>query len=330
MNHLNKTTYSQSYGPTSKGFSLVELMIVIMLALFITAGVFTVFISSKRLTSETITTSESLENGAFAMQILVRDLKQSYFFAQASGENKDLWSNIPASSISNDCIDDTNTRSFPHTSGFRPLWASTISTASGTFTMNCLTDTDTATELIPNSDYISIKRARGFATATYQANRYYLGIDTESINVYLGGNASAAISTTWEYLHHTYYLDKEAGTPRLRRISLQENEMSREEVLAEGIENMKFMFVLDAFLPDNRDQSIHAMVNSANVTDSDWNSGRVIGIKVFLLVRALKETTGYDNNEIYLLGDTEISAPGDGFKRKVLSRVLMFPNRGRL
>ncbi len=316
------------------GFSLVELMVVIVLALFVIAGIFTVFVSSKRLTAETLVASEQLENGAFSMQILSRDLKQSYFFAQTTGENKDLWNNIPTITNNNDCLDSKSAGSFPGANGYRALWASTVSSALGTFKMSCISDDDADTELINGSDYISIKRARGLnedstSSADYDAERYYLETDIAGINVYLGGTASAA-TTAWEYIHHVYYLDEKDNIPRLRRLSLQKNKMLLDDdVLAEGIENMKFMFALDDLPVADRDQSVHAFVNSANVTDNDWNTGRVIGMKIFLLVRSPKETAGYTNKEIYQLGDTTLPAFDDAFKRKVISRILMFPNRAR-
>ena len=79
---------------TQQGYSIVEWMVVIFLSLFLTAGLLTIFVSSKRATTESLGSGERLENASFALQILARDLKQAYFFALATGENKSLWERI--------------------------------------------------------------------------------------------------------------------------------------------------------------------------------------------------------------------------------------------
>jgi len=307
------------------GYSLVEWLIVIVIALFLSAGVLTVFVSSQRATTESLTTSERQENAAFALQILTRDLKQAYFFAQATGENKSLWDlNGTSLATSLDCLDNTGSGTFPTAGKYRQLWASTVPAAIGNLKMNCINDNDANTALITDTDFISIKRARGLPQdSNFQADRYYLDINPTSIKVYLG---DAGVSPVWQYMHHVYYLDKENDIPRLRRIRLENNKMRREEVLVEGIENMQFMFALDNLLASERDGSIHAFVDTSQVTNNDWDSGRVIGIKIYLLARALDPTPGYINKDTYQLGSESFTAPGDAYKRELVSQVLAFHN----
>jgi len=313
------------------GYSIVEWMIVIMLTLFLTAGLLSVFIASRQATHESITSSERQENASFALQLLTKDLKQAYFFAQATGENKNLWDLNGASLTSSfDCIDDSGGGSFPSANKYRQLWASTVPSSIGNLQMSCINDNDSATELIANSGFISIKRARGLLQSNnFEAGRYYLDIKPTGIKVYLG-DASAlttgAVAPVWQYIHHVYYLDKEGDIPRLRRLRLAKGKMLREDVLVEGIENMQFMFALDKLIASERDGSIHAFVGAAQVTDDDWNSGRVIGMKIYLLARSLEPIPGYVNKNTYKLGTQSFTAPGDAYKRELASHVLTFQN----
>ncbi len=313
------------------GYSIVEWMIVIFLGLFLTAGLLTIFVSSQRATTESLSSGERQENASFALQILTRDLKQAYFFAQTTGENKDLWElNGAALATSLDCIDDISSGTFPASGKYRQLWASTVPTVIANLKMACINDSDSATALIPGSGFISIKRARGLSeTSGFKSDRYYLDIKPTGINVYLDDASeltTGAVSPVWQYIHHVYYLDKEGDIPRLRRIRLEKDKMVREEVLVEGIENMQFMFALDKLIPSERDGSIHAFVGASQVTASDWDSGRVIGIKIYLLARALKTTPGYINKDTYQLGTESFTAPGDAYKRELVSHVLTFQN----
>ena len=323
--------YHPSFSMKQRGYSIVEWMIVIFLTLFLTAGLLTVFISSKRATDDSLNSSERLENGSFALQLLTKDLKQAYFFAQATGENKSLW-DVNGAIIANsaDCLDDSNSGTFPSAGNYRQIWASTVPASIANLKMSCINDDDSDTSLITNSGYIDIKRVKGLAQVNnFEDDRYYLDITPSGITVYQG-NASAllngTVSPAWEYIRHVYYLDKENDIPRLRRLNLQKNAMVREEVLVEGIENMQFMFALDHLIASERDGSVHAFVGTSQVTANDWNTGRVIGIKILLLARSLRKTPGYENTDIYQLGDLSFTAPGDAYKRELLSQVLIFQN----
>ncbi|WP_022941668.1 PilW family protein [Psychromonas hadalis] len=323
---MNSTYY---YFPEKQtGYSLVELMIAIMLSLFLTASLLTVFVSSQHATNEALGSSERQENATFALQLLSRDLKQANFFAQATGENKSLWKLNGASiAVSDDCLDEVASGSFPASGKYRPLWASTIPAFIGSLEMGCLDDGESNTSLVAGSDYISLKRVRGFQQdEDYFSDRFYLDINTESLTVYKGALASASVKPVWEYIHHVYYLDKFEEVGRLRRLTLRANEMIRQEVLVEGVENMQFMFALDRLIASNRDGSVHAFVGTEQVTANDWDTGRVIGIKVFLLVKSLKKTAGYTNRNTYQLGDYSFPAANDSYKRELVSTVILFQN----
>jgi type IV pilus assembly protein PilW len=313
------------------GFSLVEMMIAIMLSLFLTAGLLAIFVSSQRATNEAIGSGERQENATFALQLLVKDLKQANFFSQATGENKSLW-DLNGATIANsdDCLDNISSGSFPSANKFRPLWASSIPASIGSLEMGCLDDGNNDTRLITDTDYISIKRVRGFKqTSNYRADRFYLDINTSALTVYKG-DASAltsnAVQPVWEYIHHVYYLDEFEGVNRLRRLILRASKMVREEVLVEGVENMQFMFALDALIASDRDGSVHSLVTTSQVTSNDWDSGRVIGMKIFLLIKSQDKTAGYTNANTYQLGDYLFPAANDNFKRELVSTVLLFQN----
>jgi len=315
--------------PLSKksGFSLVESMVAITLGLFLTAGLLAIFVSSHRTTNQTLDSGDRQENAVFALQLLAKDLRQSYFFAQATGENKDLWDlNGATVSSTTDCLDEISSGSFPISSLFRPLWASSTPDTLTSLEMDCLNDGDTGTSLVPGSDYISLKRVRGYKqTGSYTSTSFYLDINTSSLTVYKGDAANIPASA-WEYMHHVYYLDTENGVGQLRRLTLTTSGMVLEEVLVEGVENMQFMFALDALADSDRDGSVDSFVSTSNVTANDWDTRRVIGIKIYLLIRSLEETAGYTNANTYQLGDYLVSATNDGYKRELVSRVILFQN----
>jgi len=317
------------------GYSLVEWLITIVLALFLTAGLLSIFVSSQRASNEVKSSRDRQDAGSFALQLLARDLKQAFFFSGATGDNKDLWDlNSLSIAAVDDCLDEELTGSFPSLGAFRPLWASTVPTVLADLEMDCIDEDDDDITLISGTDYISIKRVRGNPQqGDYISDRFYLNINTTDITVY-EGDASVLtttvvadqVSPVWEYIHHVYYLDSIAELGRLRRLALRTNGMLREEVLVEGVENMQFMFALDKTLITERDGSIDALVTPESVTASDWNTGRVIGMKIFLLIRSLDPTSGYSNDNSYQLGDQLVPAANDSYKRSLLSTMILFKN----
>jgi len=326
INHISSFTVKKQ-----AGYSLVEWMIAIMLSLFLTAGLLGVFVSSQRATNEALGSGERQENASFALQLLTRDLKQTNFFSQATGENKSLW-NLNGATIasSDDCLDDISSGSFPVSNKFRSLWAASIPASIGSLEMGCLDDGDSDTSLVTDSDYISIKRVRGFQqSSNYSSDRFYLDINTSALTVYQGDASaltSSAVQPVWEYKHHVYYLDSFEGVNRLRRLTLRTSEMIREEVLVEGVESMQFMFALDELIASERDGSVHSFVSTSQVTANDWDTGRVIGVKIFLLVKSLDKTAGYTNSNTYQLGDYLFPAANDNYKRELVSTVILFQN----
>jgi len=323
------------YACKQAGYSLVEWLITIVLALFLTAGLLSIFVSSHRATNEVMASGERQENGIFALQLLARDLKQAYFFSQATGENKDLWDlNGLTVASADDCLDEASSGSFPVLGLFRPLWSSSVPAVNDDLEMDCLDDDDDDTSLVVDSDYISIKRARGNPQEDeYIDDRFYLDITTAAVTVYEGdaGALTTAVvadrvTPVWEYIHHVYYLDSLAGENRLRRLTLRTDGMLREEVLVEGVENMQFMFALDKQISSERDGSIDALVTPENVTSSDWNTDRVIGMKIFLLIKSQEITSGYTNTNSYQLGDYLVPAANDSYKRSLLSKMILFQN----
>ncbi|PKF61220.1 hypothetical protein CW745_11345 [Psychromonas sp. psych-6C06] len=313
------------------GYSLVEWMIAILLSLFLTAGLLSVFIASQRATNEALGSGERQENATFALQLLARDLKQSYFFSQATGENKSLWDlNGAIIANSDDCLDNVSSGSFPNGGKYRPLWAASVPASIGSLAMSCINDGDSDTSLVVNSDYLSLKRVRGYQQeGSYIADRFYLDINTSALTVYQGDASaltSSAVKPVWEYIHHVYYLDKQDEIGRLRRLTLRTSKMVREEVLVEGVESMQFMFALDALVASERDGSVHSFVGASQVTNNDWDTGRVIGVKIFLLVKSLEKTAGYTNGNTYQMGDYLFPAANDNYKRELVSTVILFQN----
>ena len=72
MNHAKRSSHL--------GFSLVELMIAMTIGLLLLAGLTTIFVSSSSASRELQQTSQQIENGRYAIDVVTQDLRLSGFY----------------------------------------------------------------------------------------------------------------------------------------------------------------------------------------------------------------------------------------------------------
>lgn len=306
------------------GMSLVELMVAMVIGLFLTAGVFTMF----NMSSSNVTTTSQLnqlqENGRIALAIMERDITQLGFMGDMTGTDFILGSNTTVdTAISGmDCIGaGLNNATLPNDqpAHFRLLWGYT-STSNSATSLACLSGVKSDT------DVLQLKRLIG-PTAVASATGYYVA-STSSQAIFFNSAAPSAVlpnARVWEYQHHVYYIDEANSIPMLNRKTLTNLGMNNDEQLVEGIENIRFLYGFD----NDGDGTPDSFIPASGVSSLMWdNEGfqRLVAIKVYVLVRAIKADSTFTNEATYQLGDKEIDAFKDHFRRKVMSTTVVLEN----
>jgi type IV pilus assembly protein PilW len=310
-----------------RGMSLVELMVAMLISLFLTAGLFTMFSMSSSNVTTTSQFNQLQENGRIALAIMERDLSQLGFMGDATRLGISLGNTIvSATAVNVDCIGGgPNNASFPNAqqSHFRLLWGYEQGVGAGSLT--CITPNN-------KTDVIQIKRLIGPPAAVLTATRYYAASNANNI-VFFNGSAAApslASSRLWEYQHHVYFIRDDGDIPVLRRRTLSiDNGMNNEEQLVEGIENMRILYGFD----NNGDGTADSYMPAQNMTTLmwEWNNfnninQRLVALRVFLLVRSSEEDRSYINDITYKLGDKTIEPLNDNYRRKVVSTTIILKN----
>ncbi|GIU47919.1 PilW family protein [Shewanella algidipiscicola] len=308
------------------GLSLVELMVALVISLFLTAGIFTMFSMSSTNVTTTSQFNQLQENGRIALAIMERDLSQLGFMGDMTGTDFIVGINttINSAAVPNDCVGGgVNNASLPNStaSHFRRLWGYEAGGSGASF--SCLTGVKN------NTDVLQIKRLSGPSTLTANdASNHYVAT-TSSQSIFFTGNQTTPVldnSRLWEYVHHIYFIKNDGSTPVLRRKTLSVTSgMKNEEQLVEGIENMRILYGVD----DNGNGIPNRYVPPVSVDTTMWDNQsfqRIVALKVFLLVRAVEEDRSYTNETQYLLGDKTILAPKDHFRRKVMSTTVVLEN----
>lgn len=321
----------------SRGFTLVEWLVAMLLGLFLLAGVFTVFVMSRSSSEDAFDQSELQENGRLAIRLISQDIKWAGFFGAYTGQSTQVGSSLSLSTGStilsaSDCLDERSVGSLPSPLGpIRGLWVSRVSASKGLSGFTCID----ANDRVANSDVISIKRLVGRpipASEGLDTNRFYMATNSQEARVIKGSETRPLFganneSQIWEYQHYIYYLSQEDGIPVLRKRYLTVNGGSAliGGAMAEGVEHMVLMYgVDDSLIPDGR---IDRYMSTDQMTTQRWNEGRVLGARLFLLIRAARESSRYKNNNSYQLGNITVHGGGDGYRRLLLESSIALRNQ---
>ncbi|MBL0640832.1 PilW family protein [Aeromonas veronii] len=321
----------------SRGFTLVEWLVAMLLGLFLLAGVFTVFVMSRSSSEDAFDQGELQENGRLAIRLISQDIKWAGFFGAYTGQSTQVGSSLSLSTGStilsaSDCLDERSVGSLPSPLGpIRGLWVSRVSASKGLSGFTCID----ANDRVANSDVISIKRLVGRpipASEGLDTNRFYMATNSQEARVIKGSETRPIFganneSQIWEYQHYIYYLSQEDGIPVLRKRYLTVNGGSSliGGAMAEGVEHMILMFGIDdSVIPDGH---IDRYLSADQMAAQSWNEGRVLGVRLFLLIRAAKESARYKNNNTYQLGNLPpIKGNGDGYRRLLLESSIALRN----
>lgn len=319
------------------GMSLVELMVAMVIGLFLTAGVFTMFSMSSSNVTTTSQFNQLQENGRIALAIMERDLSQLGFMGDMTGTDFVLGTNtiIDGAGIlaSDDCIGSgLNNASLPNNkpAHFRRLWGYTNGTGSESLTCLASSNVKYSTDVLQIKRFVGPSNAKGDGSVNPVGDsKHYFVSSTSSRSIFFNGaNPSLALSNSrvWEYQHHVYFIaDDASGIPVLRRKTLTNSGMNNDEQLVEGIDNIRVLYGFD----NDGDDTPDSYMPAENVTNLMWDNEvfqRLVALKVYVLVRSIKADNTYTNETQYTLGDKVIAAPKDGFRRKVMSTTVVLEN----
>jgi len=318
------------------GFTLIEWMIALTIGLFLFAGMMSLYSISHETTNDSLDSGELQENGRIAMNLLLKDLRMVGFWGDytgsilsvASGSSVTLSAAATSLAAGNDCLDERSSGSFPSDgNNTRPVWTVHVnSTGSKGASLACITNT----ALSPDTDIINIKRLKGEnATAlALDGNHFYMATTVHAGHFFKGNETAPTTAIMpnrriWEYLNHLYFIRVTDNIPELHMMYLLG--AMTDSSLVQGIEKMRILFSVDTTFV--QDKVSDQYVASENITQQQWDEGRVLGARLFILVRSIEPSASYSNNNTYQLGDITFT-PNDHYRRLLLQSSVKFKNGG--
>ena len=337
---------------SSRGYTLVELMVSITIGLMVLAALVTLFAGNSRQRAEVERANEQTDNGRYALQLLSEDLRDAGYLASfnpgtVTGPNPQLV--IPVA-LPNACA--TNLATLNSAIALAVQGYDNGANAPG-----CLAD------LRGGTDILVVRRASTCAvgtagcdpqvagdvylqasgcTAEFTAGTYY-ALDTSALNLNLHQKDCVTAAPLYQYRTHIYFIandDKPGdGIPTLMRAELGVvgGALAFSIVpLVEGVENLQLEYGLDTSVPTTGSPALYvANPNTYNgcapaVCVSNWRN--TVAVEIDLLARNQTTTQGYQDTKTYTLGVTAAGVANvvgpfnDGFKRHVYSTVARLYN----
>ena len=310
-------------------------MISLLLGLFLSAGIVSAYLGSKRNYFYEEQVARMQENGRYATRLLVRELGMAGFFGGVLA-----MSAVTPARVSGDCSDTDWALD-----GFNPVeLVNDFSGQSDPVSLNytpftCLDNT----AIQPLTDVLSIKRTmaaasllRGVpATALTGSSGevWYLRLVNGSdpqweklrpVDLFDPRKADASL-TYWEVSTKIFFIRKYSdsgaagdGIPTLCMESLAGNAMTS-RCLVEGVENMQLEFGIDT--------DADGIANRYKVAPTGVEMKHAVTAKIYLLLRSINEITGYRNEKTYALGQKILAPKRDAYLRRVFSTTVRLRNR---
>jgi type IV pilus assembly protein PilW len=332
------------------GLSLVELMVAITIGLFLLVGLVSVFSTSNQTYMDLSRASQQIENGRFAVQVLVDDIAHAGFYGRYSA-SPTIPGALPDPCVNNNMTTLKTALAFP-LQGYDAPATSPITT--------CIPVANHQ----PGTDIIVVRRvdstmSAGNATtipnAALTANGIYLQANADStalpvLAVATGSQAADQAAFTLKnketaqyapirkYHVHIYFVapcsvpagggsvctgaadDNGAPIPTLKRIELASNGVMNVISLVEGIEDLQIDYGIDA----DKDGVPDAAYVTTPAAFADW--ANVIAVRINVLSRNLEPTNGYVDAKSYDMGVAGAVTPGGPYKRHVYNAVIRIVN----
>ena len=349
---LRRSTHPSRH--SIRGLSLVELMVSITIGMLIVAALAVLFANNSRSRSETERTSQRIDNGRYALEVLTGDIQNAGYFAEFDPRQLTLPTVMPDPCLTG--ASDLAAALPLHVQGYNDV---------ATNVLTCLSDVKAGT------DVIVVRRANGcvngatgcaaLATGDYAfqasscSGSSELGSGSVSNYYALSNSTSALIRTKKDcatladirrYLVRIYYIaanDKAGdGIPTLKRAEFTGGAWSTVS-LVQGIENMQIEYGLDTNTDGYAEIYTPApdvYLTCSNTTNptcaQQWAS--VVTVKIALLSRNIDPSSGFSDTKVYTLGhnadgtssvsgtDKTVGPFNDAYKRNVYQEMIRFQN----
>jgi type IV pilus assembly protein PilW len=313
---------------SQRGVSLIELMVALVIGLFMIGGAIAVYLKAQDAYATTDATARLQENARYALGVIESDVRMGSFW----GLN-----NRP------DFITANASSAFPAACGatFATDVDNFLTGTNNTYSLACAA---TAGGAAANSDVLIVRHAsanritpQASPVATAERDRVLIVTSRMAGQIFVPKDIANALppgfatsdpanapplADTRQMVTNAYYVSQDSsvatGYPALRRKHLVAGPAIADEEILPGVQNLQFQMGVDT----NEDGTADVFVNPGSVPAN----GRPVSVRVWLLLRAQNLDVSFSDSTTYVFGDQTLAAPGDRFRRMLVSKTIQLRN----
>jgi type IV pilus assembly protein PilW len=304
----------------SKGFSLIELLVAMVVGLVIISGAFSLHSTTRKTQMANEMQMDMVADARFATEMIAYDLRHAGMWG---GTNKSSFIRCK-SGESIACSVSTGGERRPAdvtvAGDCSTGWSYDLSTAitavdagSNPYSTACLPVSE---GLDSGADILEIRYADSNATATagLQAGQMYVRSNAINGRIFVGSTQpvidaydSNPLTNNHELNAYVYYISDHTdssgdGIPSLRRIALVSGPALQNQTLISGVSDLQVQFGEDF----NGDEQVDSYVAPDSVTD--WS--KVYAAKIWLVMRSDGKQIGIDTSKTFSIAGTSTSLGG--------------------
>ena len=304
----------------SKGFSLIELLVAMVVGLVIISGAFSLHSTTRKTQAANEAQLDMVADARFAIEMISYDLRHAGMWG---GTNKDNFIRCKSTETIA-CTASTAGETLPSAASGdcsvgwyfdlrTPIFA-TDDSAAAPYSSTCLPGSE---GIVGGADIVEIRYADSNAPAALVANQVYIRSNAVNGRIFVGATQpvidaydSNPLTKNHELHAYVYYVSDHTdatgdGIPSLRRVSLEKGPVLQNQTLLSGVSDLQVQFGEDL----NGNEQIDRYVDPDNVTD--WSN--VYAAKIWLLMRSDEKQIGVDTSkEFSIAGDTSNPLPTFG------------------
>jgi type IV pilus assembly protein PilW len=290
----------------SRGFSMVELLVAMVVGLVIISGAFSLHSTTRKTQAVNEMQMDMVADARFAIEMIAYDLRHAGMWGGTN--NSELIS--CKSTEATPCTSSTAGESLPAAvagdcaAGWyynltRPVFA-TDESAANPYAASCIPASEGR---VATSDILEIRYADSSVPAALLANQVYLRSNAINGRLFVGATQpvidsydTSPLTRNHELHAYAYYVSNytdsaDDGIPSLRRVALVNGPALQNQMLVSGVSDLQVQFGIDA----NNDQAIDRYVDPDAVTD--WSS--VYAAKIWILMRSDEQQIGIDTTKSF-------------------------------
>lgn len=320
----------------TRGFTLIEMMIGLLLGTIVLFALVTLFVNSSRMRREIDQASQQIENGRYALDLIRDDLHLSGYYGDAVPQQGYTVSTATLPSV---CATTVAGLQFVAPPAALQWPVGVFGVAAGDAVPACVSGATGGFKA--GTDILVVRRTSTVPAAALTATKVYVqaaGCKTEleqhkDFVIDTGANAAtfvrnkrncASVADIYELQTRIYYISNET-IPTLRLLTIS-GTSSTNEALVQGIEDLRIEYGRDDVGSDGAPDSFRKCLSTVDpCVAADW--ANTMAVRVNLLARNLATGVGYTDTKTYDLGAAGVVGPfNDHYKRHAYTAVMRLMN----